>query len=90
MTALARSVALPGDAVFVLHDRALRDGVALENTSQFGDAVWRLQPAIHKSSGRNLILNFDRFPARFRPVAKQLRLRHAVGAPPARRKALQG
>ncbi|MFV8182078.1 hypothetical protein [Streptomyces sp. AF1B] len=72
MTALARSVALPGDDVFVLHDRPLRDGVALEDTSQFGDAVWRLQPAIHKSSGRNLILNFDRFPARFRPVAKQL------------------
>ncbi|RRQ79166.1 hypothetical protein CQW44_34925 [Streptomyces griseofuscus] len=72
MTALARSVALPGDEVFVLHDRPLRDGAAVGETSQFGDDVWRLQPAIHKSSGRNLILNFNRFPVRFRPVAKQL------------------
>jgi integrase len=72
VTALARSAAIPGDDVFVLHDRPLRDGVALEETSQFGDDVWRLQPAIHKSSGRNLILNFNRFPVRFRPVAKQL------------------
>ncbi|BBC98578.1 hypothetical protein [Streptomyces griseofuscus] len=72
MTALARSGALPGDEVFVPHDRPLRDGVAVGETSQFGDDVWRLQPAIHKSSGRNLILNFNRFPVRFRPVAKQL------------------
>ncbi|MYR91581.1 hypothetical protein GTY41_43415 [Streptomyces sp. SID685] len=72
MTALARSVALPGDEVFVLHDRPLRDGVAVGEISQFGDDVWRLQPVIHKSSGRDPILNFNRFPVRFRPVAKQL------------------
>jgi hypothetical protein len=72
VTALAHSAALPGDDVFVLHERPLRDGFTLVQTSQFGDGVWRLRPAIHKSSGRNLILNFDRVPVRFQPVAKQL------------------
>ncbi|MFJ3310814.1 hypothetical protein ACIPSA_49365 [Streptomyces sp. NPDC086549] len=72
MTAFARSVALPSDDVFVLHDRPLRDGFTLAETSQFGYGIWRLRPAIHKSSGRNLILNFDRVPVRFQPVVKQL------------------
>jgi len=69
---LARSVPVPGDDIFVLHGRPLRGGVALEETSRFGDHVWQLRPAIHKSSSRSLVLTFDRIPARFRLVAKQL------------------
>ncbi|MEU9291461.1 hypothetical protein AB0D57_44310 [Streptomyces sp. NPDC048275] len=72
VSALARSVESPGNHDFVLHGRPLRDGLALEETSQFGDDVWQLGPAIHKSNVRNLILNFERVPTGFRAVAKQL------------------
>ncbi|MFC5667640.1 hypothetical protein ACFP3U_32315 [Kitasatospora misakiensis] len=56
----------------VLGDRPLRPGVLPEDTSRFGDDVWRLKPAIVQDHHRELILNFPMIPACFRQVAKEL------------------
>ncbi|MFJ2218404.1 hypothetical protein ACIQVO_40150 [Streptomyces sp. NPDC101062] len=70
------SAAPPGDLalrnVHVLHGRQLRDGFRIEDTSRYGDDIWRLWPAQLKAHDVALILNFPSLPRRFRPAAKKL------------------
>lgn len=60
------------EAAYVLAGRPLRPGARLEDTSRYGDDVWRLAPAIIQVQERTVVLNFDTIPARFRPAAKCL------------------
>jgi hypothetical protein len=63
--------AIPADAL-VLHNREIRDGVLLENTSRFGDEIWVLSPAVHQVHQVHHIMNFPALPDRFRHSAKEL------------------
>jgi hypothetical protein len=67
----------------VLGDRPLRPGVPRTATSQFGDGVWDLTPAVHQQHGRKLTLHFTTVPERFRPAAKELFYALLAGQPPA-------
>ncbi|MGW0885768.1 hypothetical protein [Streptomyces sp. NPDC002671] len=66
----------PGDLalenIHVLHGRQLRPGFRLEDTSRYGDDIWRLWPAQLKAHDAALILNFPSLPRRFRSAAKKL------------------
>ena len=54
-TASKKSIA---DPVFVLHNRPLRPGYQLEETSRFRDDVWILTPALIQRHQQALQLNF--------------------------------
>ncbi|MFJ5924668.1 hypothetical protein ACIQF6_18915 [Kitasatospora sp. NPDC092948] len=75
----------PSDAALqnthVLHGRQLRSGFRLENTSRYGEDIWRLFPAQRKEHDVALILNFLALPSRFRPAAKKL-FYHLLSADP--------
>ncbi|PAZ11157.1 hypothetical protein CLM62_36980 [Streptomyces sp. SA15] len=58
--------------IHVLHGRQLRPGFRLEDTSRYGEDIWRLWPAQLKAHDAALILNFPSLPQRFRSAAKKL------------------
>lgn len=62
----------PLDDEFVLRERILRPGVALETTARFRDDRWPLRPALLQRSHKALTLNFENIPAGYRLVAKEL------------------
>ncbi|MEU2620210.1 hypothetical protein ABZ642_19115 [Streptomyces sp. NPDC007157] len=64
-------VRIPADA-FVLAGRPLRPGVRLSETSRFSDDIWFLKHAQTQNHQSELVLNFRRIPAAFRPVAKEI------------------
>ncbi|MFD4578150.1 hypothetical protein ACFWNK_38380 [Streptomyces sp. NPDC058417] len=70
------NTAPPGDLalrnIHVLHGRQLRNGFRIEDTSCYGDDIWRLWPAQLKANDAALILNFPTLPRQFRPAAKKL------------------
>jgi hypothetical protein len=80
-TALLRD--LPDDQDPVLAGRRLRPGVALAETSRFGEDVWRLEPAVLQQHVRSMMLNFHLVPDRYRLHAKQLCYAMLAGPLPA-------
>ncbi|MFE9813053.1 hypothetical protein [Streptomyces sp. NPDC005548] len=66
----------------VLHGRQLRPTARLEETSRYGDDIWRLWPSQLKEHETALILNFPTLPQRFRPAAKKLFYHLLSVAPP--------
>ena len=62
----------PLDPEFVLAGRPLRPDCSLEQTSRFGEDIWRLGPAINSESSLLKILNFAHIPTRFRTTVKEL------------------
>ncbi|MFD7487738.1 hypothetical protein [Streptomyces mirabilis] len=68
--------------IHVLHGRQLRPTAQLEETSRYGDDIWRLRPAQLKEHDTALILNFPTLPQRFRPAAKKLFYHLLSGEPP--------
>jgi hypothetical protein len=60
------------DDVLVLHNRPLRDGVALHDTARFRDDVWPLAPATLQRHERGLVLDFTTVAVRYRLAVKQL------------------
>jgi len=60
----------PAEQVFVLHERPLRPGWALEDTSRFRDDVWILTPALIQRHQQALQINFRTVPEPYRLLAK--------------------
>ena len=56
----------------MFHDRRLRPGWSLTDTSRVSDEVWNLAPAMLKSHERRFILDFTLIPASHRQVAREL------------------
>jgi hypothetical protein len=50
---------------------SLRTGIALADTSRFGDDVWRLETAVLQRHVASLTLRFAMAPPRYRLHAKQ-------------------
>jgi hypothetical protein len=63
---------LPTAEDLVLAARPLRPGIALADTSRFGEDLWRLEPAVLQRHVASLTLRFTTVPARYRLHAKQL------------------
>ena len=57
---------------YVFHDRRLREGCRLEDTSRFSDDVWNLAPAMLKKHERRFILDFTLIPVSHRQSGKEL------------------
>lgn len=57
---------------FVLHERALRPGYALEDTARFYDDYWPLAPASLQTQARGLTLRWATVPIVHRGVLKRL------------------
>lgn len=68
--------------VAVLHERRLRPGTVIEETSRFADEIWRLEPAILQQHQCALALDFTTLPVRWRPVVKELCLATLSGPLP--------
>jgi hypothetical protein len=68
--------------VFVLHNRPLRAGVTLEQSSRFGEDIWLLGPAFLQQQGRSLTADFTAIPAHYRVVSKELLYAMLSGPPP--------
>jgi hypothetical protein len=84
-TSVAAAARIPrqlAEDPYVLHDRQLRGGVRLQDTSRYSDPVWRLAAAQLKEHEVTLVLSFDLVPQRFWDAMKRLFFAMLSAQPP--------